>query len=242
MQDIYFIIFLIFAGQTAGSLLGLIRKPSDGLLYASLAFAGAMMVTISFAQLLPESLEFTDIGCAAAFFAMGLIGFRLLDHVLPHVHPELLKKEGACTERSVKMLVIGIALHNLPEGLAVGAGFATDPSMGLLIAIAITIQDIPENLATIVPLYCLNNNRKKSFIILLGTAFFELAGFLLGYFVLTGMHMSIVGNALALAAGFMVYISFDELLPSAKIRENLPRGILSLALGVATVVLLGLLT
>ncbi len=113
--------------------------------------------------------------------------------------------------------------------------------MGLLVAVGITIQDIPENLATIIPLYCLNKKKLKSFFIVSGTAMFELFGFLLGYIFLKGAPMELVGASLAAAGGFMVYISLDELLPSAQLKEHLIAGSISVALGIATVLLLGLL-
>jgi len=63
------------------------------------------------------------------------------------------------------MFVIGMALHNLPEGLAIGAGFALTPILGIMIALGIAAQDVPENIATIVPLYGLTKKKMKSFVI-----------------------------------------------------------------------------
>ncbi|MDI6689915.1 MAG: ZIP family metal transporter [Actinomycetota bacterium] len=144
---------------------------------------------------------------------------RCVDYLLPHVNPELVKKEKPSIKRSVAMLVIGIALHNLPEALAIGVGFAIAWKLGIIIALGIAMQDIPENIATVVPLYGITRKRLKSFMILTTTILFELVGFIIGYYFLKEASSYVLGISLAFAAGFMVYISVEELLPSAQIRE-----------------------
>jgi hypothetical protein len=68
-------------------------------------------------------------------FIIGIVTFRIIDRTLPHANPELLKKEKPSIERSVTMLVIGMALHNRPEGLAIEVGFALTPALGMVIAL-----------------------------------------------------------------------------------------------------------
>ena len=165
---------------------------------------------------------------------------RIVDQILPHINPELLKKEKPSVRRSVTMLVIGMALHNLPEGLAIGVGFALTPALGIMIAVGIAAQDVPENVATIVPLYALTKKKMKSFIITTGTILFEVIGFILGYYILKGTSPNLLGASLACAAGFMTYISLEELIPAARIKENLKIGLISLALGVIVVLLISL--
>ena len=100
-----------------------------------------------------------------------------------------------------------------------------------MIALGIAAQDVPENIATIVPLYGLTGQRMKSFIIIIGTILFEVLGFIVGYYFLRGNLLILLGSSLALAAGFMTYISIEELIPAAKIKENLMVDIASLTLG-----------
>ena len=238
MHEVYIIIALIFGGQAIGSLLGLLGKPSNRLLHSSLAFAGSMMLAISFFDLLPQAFRVTAAPVVAASFLAGIVVFKVLDKAIPHVHPEFLRKEQDGVKRSVDTLLMGMSLHNIPEGLAVGVGLALDPVMGLLIAVAVSIQDIPENLATIVPLYCVNKCKSRSFIIVMGTALFELVGFFVGYIILRGASLDAVGMSLAAAAGLMTYISMDELIPAAQIRERPKAGLISFALGVAVVIAL----
>lgn len=235
MSPLLIIIVLIFAGQTFGSLLGIIKKPSTPVLHSSLAFAGSMMISISFIQLIPESLKNTSSGWAIIAFFLGIVVMGMIDKLLPHINPELSKKERPSVKRSVAMLVIGIALHNIPEGFAIGIGFALTWKLGITIALMIAIQDLPENIATIVPLYGVIKKRLKSFLILMTTVLFELSGFLIGYYLLKGTSLNILGASLSLAAGCMVYISIEELIPAAEIKRYPKLGITSIIFGFAAV-------
>mgnify|MGYP001606124801 FL=1 len=241
MENLWLIIALIFAGQTIGSLFGLIKRPKKIILYGSLAFAASMMLGISFLQLIPEAIEITAFYLVAISFFLGITIMWIVDKALPHINPELIKKEKPCVKRSVIMLIIGMALHNLPEGLAIGVGLALDPTLGIMIALGIAAQDVPENIATIVPLYGLTKKKMKSFVIVTATILFEVIGFILGYCILKGTSSSLLGASLALATGFMTYISIEELIPAAQIKQNLKVGLISLALGIICVLLISFL-
>jgi len=237
-MDVLLIVSLIFVGQTLGSIVGLIKKPEKKVLHGSLAFAASMMLGISFFQLIPESLKISSIFLVIISFVFGIVIMLIVDRILPHINPELMKKEKPSVKRSVTMLVIGIALHNIPEGLAIGVGFALSPSLGIMVALGIAAQDVPENIATIVPLYGLTKKRMKSFNILLTTVLFEVFGFIFGYYVLKGTASNLLGASLALAAGFMTYISAEELIPAAQIKKYPKIGTISLILGILCVLLI----
>ncbi len=241
MNNLLLIIFLLFAGQILGSLVGLIKKPKRIVLYGSLAFAASMMLGISFFQLIPEAMKITPFYLVAISFFLGIVIMRVVDKTLPHINPELMKKEKPSVKKSVIMLVIGMALHNLPEGLAIGIGFAITPSLGIALALGIALHDTPENIATIVPLYNLTKKRMKSFLITSITVLFEVFGFVLGYFILRETPLALLGISLALAAGFMTYISIEELIPAAQIKKNLKVGLISIILGLVCVLLICLL-
>jgi len=220
MKNLFLIVVLIFVGQAVGSLIGLIKKPEEKILRFSFAFSSSMMLGISFFQLLPESLKVSPLISTITWFLLGIIFMKFVDSILPHINPGLFDKKENSLKKTVLMLVIGIAVHNFPEGLAIGAGFALGANLGIMIAFGIAAQDVPENIATIVPLYGLIGKRLKSFIVLTGTVLFEIFGFILGYYFLRGGSIYLLGNSLALAAGFMTYISIDELIPASKIKEN----------------------
>jgi len=241
MINIFIIILLIFVGQTLGSAVGLIKKPGKYLLYGSLAFAASMMLGISFIELIPESLAITPLIPVIISFLIGVLVLLIIDKTLPHINPELMKKENPSVKRSVNMLVIGIAIHNIPEGLAIGIGFALNPTLGLIIALGIAAQDVPENIATIIPLYALTGKKMKSFFITTFTILFELIGFLAGYYLLRNMDITILGALLSFAAGLMTYISVEELIPAIELKKNSKIGIIGFILGLICVYLITLI-
>jgi zinc transporter, ZIP family len=109
---------------------------------------------------------------------------------------------------------LGIAIHNAPEGIAVGAGYAHTPAFGIFIAIAITLHNIPEGIATALPLYKAGMSKWKSVWFAVISGLTEPIGALLAMLVLTHFG-ALVPGALAFAGGVMVFITLDELVPMA---------------------------
>ncbi|MFQ6083153.1 MAG: ZIP family metal transporter [Candidatus Aminicenantia bacterium] len=235
MNSLLLVILLIFIGQILGSLFGILKKPSTSFLHISLAFAASMMLSISFIQLIPESLKVTTLNSVIIALFSGAIIMGLIDKLLPHINPELSKKEKPSIKRSVTMLIIGMALHNLPEGLAIGIGFALTTKLGIVIALGIALQDLPENIATIVPLYGMNKKRLKSFLILMATVLFELIGFFIGFYFFKIASLNLLGIFLSFAAGVMIYISVEELIPAAEISKSPLLSGVSISLGILIV-------
>lgn len=113
------------------------------------------------------------------------------------------------------LLAIGITIHNIPEGIAVGAGYMYFPEFGLFIAMAILLHNIPEGIATALPLFQSGISRWNSFKVALFSGFAEPIGALLAAFFLELFRYFLPG-ALAFAGGVMVFITLDELLPAAR--------------------------
>jgi len=120
----------------------------------SMGFASGVMLTISFLNLFAEAVTILPYLNAALAFSVGALFMIFLDLALPHV--ELGRKEKGIVESKLfktgLLIAIGISLHNIPEGLVVSAGYAHMPRLGVLIAIAIFSHNIPEGVATAVPL------------------------------------------------------------------------------------------
>jgi ZIP family zinc transporter len=112
---------------------------------------------------------------------------------------------------------IAIAIHNFPEGLATFMAGLHDPVMGVSIAVALAIHNIPEGIAVSVPIYYSTGSRKKAFFLSFLSGLSEPVGALIGYFVLLSFfNNTTFGIVFAAVAGIMVYISLDELLPTAE--------------------------
>ena len=115
------------------------------------------------------------------------------------------------------LTALAIAAHNFPEGIATFTAALSDPHLGIAIAIAIAIHNIPEGIAVAVPIYCATGNRKKAFRLSFASGLAEPLGAAIGFLVLTPfMNDAVFGFVFAMTAGIMVFISLDELLPSAR--------------------------
>ena len=112
---------------------------------------------------------------------------------------------------------LAIGIHNFPEGLATFMAALSDPTLGVSIAVAIAIHNIPEGIAVSVPVYYATHNRRKAFWISFLSGLSEPIGALIGYFILRNVfNESTFGILFAGVAGIMIYISLDELLPTAE--------------------------
>jgi ZIP family zinc transporter len=204
------------------------RKLLDGML----GFAAGVMIAASFWSLLAPAIQMAEssgmspwMPAAIGFMAGGMFLY-IIDKIIPHLHPgfPLNEAEGIRTNwhRSI-LLVLAITLHNIPEGLAVGVAFgalATDlPSASLAgaitLAIGIGIQNFPEGTAVSVPLRREGLTRMKSFWYGQLSGIVEpLAGFVGAYAVV--LFRPILPYALAFAAGAMIFVVVEELIPESQ--------------------------
>ncbi len=119
--------------------------------------------------------------------------------------------------RTGLMVALAVTIHNLPEGLAVFTSAVTQPRLGVAIAIAIAIHNIPEGIAVSIPIFCATGSRKKAFWFSLASGLSEPLGALIGWLILMPfMNDILFGVVMAGVAGIMVFISLDELLPTAQ--------------------------
>src|SRR6056297_853677 len=107
-------------------------------MYNMLAFAGGVMLAISFLELIPRSIEYSSIFMAILGIILGSGLMFAVDRIIPHIHPELCKQEqGKSLKKTAIYLIIGIFLHNFPEGMAIAIGAVSEPKVGFVIALAI---------------------------------------------------------------------------------------------------------
>ena len=229
------------------------RKVSRKLLDAMLGFAAGVMIAASFWSLLAPSIELSTEGSLPMWvppligFLAGGIFLRLVDRVLPHLHPwmPMTEAEGIHTSwrRSV-LLISAITLHNIPEGLAVGVAFGAaasgipGASLGAAIALAIGIglQNFPEGTAVAMPLRREGMSRAKSFFYGQLSAVVEPIAGVLGAAAVI-LARPILPYALAFAAGAMIFVVAEELVPEAK-RGSPDIAALSLMVGFAVMMTL----
>ena len=232
----------------------LAKNVSRSLLNAMLGFAAGVMIAASFWSLLAPAIAMSE-GSGVPGWIPAIVGFLLggaflwvVDRILPHLHLglEIEQAEGIKTtwQRSV-LLVTAITLHNFPEGLAVGVAFgavaAGLPAATLAGAIALTIgigiQNFPEGLAVSMPLRREGFSRGKSFLYGQASGLVEpIAGVLGAAAVL--LMQPILPYALSFAAGAMIYVVVEELIPESQQGQETHMSTIGAMLGFAVMMIL----
>jgi len=211
------------------------KKTNTKFLSIALGFSAGVMIYISMAELFVDArTSLTDSlglipgswAAVAAFFA-GVLVIAAIDWLIPEYgNPHGMRKieegYGDSTERSSLFRVgvltaIVIGIHNFPEGIVTFASSVNNVHLGLAIAIAIAIHNIPEGISVSVPVYCATGSRRKAFMLSLLSGLAEPLGAVLAYLVLVPyLNEVTMGLSFAFVAGIMIFISLDELLPTAR--------------------------
>jgi ZIP family zinc transporter len=206
------------------------------ILSVSLGFSAGVMIYISFVELLAESrnLLISSLGGLGswvnilAFFA-GILLIAVIDKLIPsatnpHESPHKVEESdkydlfnGNKLLRTGIFTALVIAIHNFPEGMATFVSSVQQLSLGIAVAIAIAIHNIPEGISVAIPVYSATGSRKKALSWSLISGIGEPLGAILAYLVfLPILNDTVFGILFAAIAGIMVFISLDELLPTAE--------------------------
>lgn len=224
----------VIAGLSTGigSLIALLaNKTNKNFLSASLGFSAGIMIYVSFMEMMPQAkIELTSIFGAKlgvlyiiiAFFC-GIAFISLIDFLVPKsINPhEMQSVEDSGNKSNLKrtgiLVAISIAIHNFPEGIATFTSALDSLDIAIPITVAIAIHNIPEGIAVAIPIYHATGNKKKAFWYSFLSGLSEPVGALLAYlFLIQFWTPAMNGVILAAVSGIMVFISLDELLPSAE--------------------------
>jgi ZIP family zinc transporter len=214
--------WILAAGAATGlGAIGLltIRRPSERLLDSLLGFtAGVMLAATSFSLLVP-ALDQGTVGEVLVGFALGSGFIALLDARIPHAHARFRERGGmAAEERAARrsvLLLTALTIHNIPEGLAVGLAFAAGGSeLGVPLALAIGIQNIPEGFAAAAPLVQAGVSRRSAAMVAAATGAVEPPAALAAFFAFELADV-LLAAGLGFAAGAMLYVVVDELIPES---------------------------
>ena len=187
-----------------------------------LGFASGVMVAASVWSLLLPSLEMKQggIGAAALGFVGGMVLLLLIDELTPHLHIGSQKAEGPRSHLSrTAMLALAVTIHNLPEGMAVGVvaageGQGLTATAALAVAIGIAIQNVPEGAIISMPMHAEGNSRLRAFWLGTLSGVVEPVG-ALAIMLLAQWLTPALPTLLSLAAGAMMYVVVEELIPEA---------------------------
>jgi ZIP family zinc transporter len=226
----------LFAGLATGigsALALLARRTNTGFLSAALGFSAGVMIYVSFVEILADARASlaAELGArpgawvsVAAFFG-GIALTALIDRAVPaaenphevHRVEEMHRRPDAHLMRMGLLSAVAIALHNFPEGLATFVAALDHPRVGASIAAAVALHNIPEGIAVAVPVFYATGSRARAFSWSFLSGLSEPLGALVAWTVLAEVPGDALRGVLfAAVAGIMVFISFDELLPTAR--------------------------
>ena len=234
----------LFAGLATGIgglIAFFIKRDNTRFLSVALGFSAGVMIYVSFVEIFPKAQEslVVQLGesmgswiTALSFFA-GMLLIAIIDKLVPsqeNPHEIITEQEAMQIKSTIasikdrdKLLRMGIltalaiSIHNFPEGFATFMASLKDPALGVSIGIAIAIHNIPEGIAVSMPVYYATGSRKKAFVYSFLSGLTEPLGAILGYLILVQfMTDAVFGITFAAVGGIMVFISFDQLLPTAE--------------------------
>ena len=234
MQIIIVTAIVGIAGMGVGGIISalLLKRPSEKIMCWMLSFASGIMTGIVCFSLIPEAADISNIPIVMIGLILGVVIIMFLNRIVDnatkssvddlamhHTHEELIHALPIIENRpkmlrSGVIMLIAIGLHNLPEGIAIGAGGSHDINLGMVLALMILVHNLPEGMAIAAPLLAGGLKKWKVILITAMTGIPMLIGGLIG--VLMGyISDTVVALSLALAGGAMLYVVFGEIIPQS---------------------------
>jgi zinc transporter, ZIP family len=246
LLNVFLLSLVAGLGTGVGGLIAVMHSPGKRAFGFLMGITAGVMISLSFLELVNKAWELAGFWTATVGFAAGAFFMFFLDFLAPHIrfaeaeirsknpHNDLqfsdcphpgrhrfgrFRHKNHITDRRLLrtgiLLAIGITIHNIPEGIAVGAGYMHAPAFGLFITSAIMLHNIPEGIATALPLCKSGVCRWDAFRVALLSGLAEPIGALTAALFLTSFQHFVPG-ALAFAGGVMMFITLDELIPTAR--------------------------
>jgi ZIP family zinc transporter len=215
-----------------------VRRPGPRLIDTLLGATAGIMLAASVFSLLVPALDDGSVWEVVAGFVVGAGTLALVDATIPHIHARIREHTVRREEHRAALMLSALTIHNVPEGLAVGVAFAAGgPELGIPIAVAIGLQNIPEGFAAAAPLLSTGASLGSAIGFAVATGLVEPPAALIGYAVAESVS-TLLPLALSFAAGAMVYVVVDEIVPESHGRGHEREATGGLVLGFAVMMLL----
>lgn len=221
------IIFSFFVGIIGTGIGGLVafiyKKPTNRLISTTLGFAGGLMLAVVCFDLLPEAFEVGGLINGIVGMVIGVLLVTYFDMWVGEVLPNNRNMKGIDYIKMGVLMGMAIAVHNFPEGLAIGTSFSTSKELGMSLMLVIGLHDIPEGIAMAAPMSIGGVNKFKVFM------YTVLSGIPTGVAVLIGLYLGkispmVISQSMGFAGGAMLYVTCGEMIPRSR---NIYRGRIS---------------
>ena len=253
-MQMFLILLIPFLGTTLGSAMVFFMKNkiNNKIEKLLLGFASGVMISASIWSLLQPSIEMTaEQGKiawipAAIGFLLGVVFLLVLDSIIPHLHLNTDKPEGMKAKlKKTTMMILAVTLHNIPEGMTVGVAFAGAMAQNtgitvagaMALAIGIAIQNFPEGAIISMPLKGEGSSKGKAFLYGMLSGIVEPIGAIITI-LLTSLVVPILPYLLSFAAGAMIYVVVEELIPESQEGEHSNIGTIGVAIGFVIMMIL----
>ncbi len=210
----------LISGITGTGIGGLIaffvgKNISNRILSSILEFSAGLMTAVVCFELVPEAVEIAGLNLTMIGVLLGILTVIVIDDMVKQINVVKNAKGNSNLLRAGILVSIGLALHNLPEGFAVGSGFEASVSLGITLTLIIAIHDVPEGIAMALPMKIGGFSASKAFFLTV------LSGVPMGFGALIGAalgHMSeqFIAICLGFAGGAMLFVVYGELIPESK--------------------------
>ena len=196
-------------GTVIGTLLGIMgKKISSRSIGKALSFSGGIMLILTFFELIPGAIDRSGIDFFMIFFSIGIVFILMIDYFSSFY------KKNSKFKKAI-MIMLGLMLHNFPEGLVMGIGFIEGSSIGMKMSILIAIHDLPEGIAIAAPLLYTNTSKRKIVLSSIITSIPAVLGTILAI-VLKSISPAVMSISLSIAAGIMSYTVLFEIIPESR--------------------------
>lgn len=244
LDSIFFSAVAGIGGTCLGAIIGILSQFAFGknnprkierITKSLIGFSGGIMITVVCFDLIPASYQLASFSSSISGVVLGCIIVPIFDVIIKSFDKNSAKQLEHQTRKNQyskagKIVFFSIALHNFPEGLALGAGFGASAKLGIALAIVIALHNIPEGVAMAVPLKA----AKKGSLAIVFMAFIcglpTIIGASIGWFI-AGVSAEFIGICLGFAGGAMLYVVIGELFPISYDKSNLKSVIVTTLLG-----------
>ncbi len=239
MTIVLLLAFLAGASTLLGGIACVILKVEKRALRFLLTASSGVVLSVILLGMMPQALQLGGVGYTALGFILGGVAMMVTGSLFPHTYGDEKYEDRLYSLLKTGTLVVsGIIIYSIPQGLLIGSGFASSWALGVMMSVALVLQNIPRGISLDAPLFRMGLSRIGVLVLLLLAGVPAAAGALLSFAVLAGSVPALLSSGMAFSAGAMLFIVADQLIPVVKKYTRLHEVAIALFLGIFVGVLI----